>query len=211
MQANLMLQAIALVPLILVFASTCLFIFMYFEMGRLWKKGDAMSLVTLLEGENDNAVATSMFVALIERAETEIEVFDDGNKMDESVYQNPTVIAALQEKLESNPSFKATFYFNSDDRTEFRKAFDDYSGSVEIHAGTAIRPDIQTHYKIIDGGLEGYLSKHAFNDGEREFSHYDCRKVPQEMLAVVTDLLFAKIRQEVREQRFSSDAMAEAA
>lgn len=123
----------------------------------------------LRAGTNDNTLAAEMFITLVGEAENEMLVCDDGNSMAGSVYENPDVVDAVRGKLERSGQFRMRCLFSSNDRTKFRAAFDD-AERVEIKSG-ASRRDI--HYKIIDRGRKGYLSRHPQGGVERSYRFYD--------------------------------------
>ncbi len=127
-----------------------------------------LSTLKLEVGTNDNRLATGMFLALLNDAECEMLVCDDGDQMEESIYENSDVIQAVRVKLEANPRFKMRCMFYSDDETKFRTAFRDQD-RVDIKV-VKCRRDI--HFKIIDDGRKGYVSKHPRGESERAYRSY---------------------------------------
>lgn len=172
----------------------------YRELSAMWELGDELRAVESYTNSNSDEDATAMFINLIRLAKDQIEVFDDGNKMEASIYENPDVIEELKKKLNENSQFKACFFFNADDELLLRKQLGDHE-RVEIHVGAGKnRPDDQIHYKIIDNGLIAHLSRHAFGAGERTFEVLDCRNVLPEMLDKVANLKFGELRDGVHER-----------
>lgn len=172
----------------------------YRELSAMWELGDELRAVESYTNSNNDEDATAMFINLIRLANDQIEVFDDGNKMEGSIYENPDVVDELKKKLSENSQFKAYFFFNVDNDLLLRRQLGDHE-RVKIHicAGSS-RPDDQTHYKIIDNGLIAHLSKHAFGAGERTFEVLDCRNVLPEMLDKVANLKFGKLRDGVHKR-----------
>ena len=157
--------------------------------------------VEVFKGVNDDADAVTTFVKLLGHANTRIEVFDDGNNMDESPYNSPEVMDTLREKLASCPEFKAVFFFNVEEPLRLRDDFDD-DERVNIYTvpvGSSRAPG-ETHYKIVDGGKMAYLSTHLFNNRERKFEIIDCRKVHERLFHRVAGVQFGRLRQHVLEQ-----------
>lgn len=172
----------------------------YRELSAMWELGDELRAVESYTNSNSDEDATAMFINLIRLAKDQIEVFDDGNKMEGSIYENQDVVDELQKKLSENSQFKARFFFNADDDLSLRQQLGDHE-RVEIHVGAGKnRPDDQTHYKIIDNGLIAHLSRHAFGAGERTFEVLDCRNVLPEMLDKVANLKFGELRDGVHER-----------
>ena len=108
-------------------------------------------------------------------------VYDDGNYMPTSVYEDDDVIEAVREKGLSTPRFRMRCYFNFDEDLKFRRAFDSDS-RVEIRTGNGRRSSSaaeEVHCKIIDGGRLAHLSRHEVGAGERELEVVDCLAVPR--------------------------------
>ncbi len=172
----------------------------YRELSAMWELGDELRAVESYTNSNSDEDAVSMFINLIRLARDQIEVFDDGNKMEGSIYETQEVVNALARKLKENKQFKARFFFNADDELLLRRELEDHE-RVEIYAGAgAGRPDDETHYKIIDDGLIAHLSNHVYGAGERTFEVLDCRNVLPEMLDKVANWKFGKLRDGVQER-----------
>lgn len=120
-------------------------------------------------GHNSDTIASEVFLRLLKDARKEMLVCDDGNKMDSSIYEDDDVIAAVREKLAANEQFRMRCLFSDDEDTKFRRAFQD-EHRVEIKTGVQRRP---VHYKIIDGGRSGYLSRHKHGETQRAFKLYE--------------------------------------
>lgn len=201
--SELLAQQIAWAVLVL-FCLLVLFWFYrkYRELSQMWALGDELRAVESYRSTNSDEDVACMMISLIRFAQDEIEVFDDGNQMEGTVYNNSDVVNELKRKLRDTPRFKARFFFNADDDLLLRRELAGHD-RVEIftHAKGAqpdSRPQDQTHYKIIDNGRIAYLSRHAYGAGERKFEVLDCRKVIPEKLDEVANLKFGRLREEVR-------------
>ena len=175
----------------------------YRELSAMWELGDELRAVESFRDNNSDEDAVSMFINLIRLAKDQIEVFDDGNKMEGSMYESEDVVNELVRKLKDNDQFKARFFFNTDEELLLRRELEDHE-RVEIYVGAvpgAGRPEDETHYKIIDNGLIAHLSNHVYGAGERTFEVLDCRKVLPEKLSKVAKLKFGRLRDGVK-QRF---------
>ncbi len=200
--SELLAQQIALGVLVLFCLLVAYWFFRkYRELSQMWALGDELRAVESFSSTNSDEDVASMMVNLIRFARDEIEVFDDGNRMDGSVYENSVVVEALKRKLDETPHFRARFFFNADEELLLRK---ELAGRerVEIYAPAKGdqpdgRPQDQTHYKIIDKGRITYLSSHAYGAGERKFEVLDCRKVLPERFDEVANLRFGPLREEV--------------
>lgn len=141
---------------------------LYYEAGTwtLW-------LVKVTTGTNSDDEARRLFIALVRGAKDEIRLYDDGEPG--SMYDEPDVIAAVEKQLEAHPSLRIWCVFTHDGETNFRKAF---AGEERVQFSTkSIRSDI--HYRIIDDGKIGYLSRHTDASEERRpYRRYDASKVP---------------------------------
>jgi hypothetical protein len=151
---------------------------------------------------NNDDLAVGSFTDLLEKARSDMMVYDDGNEMEGSVYMQQEVIDAVKKKLRDAPNFIIRCYFNCDEKdTLFRQAFDSEK-RVEIRTGTGTRPD-DTHYKIIDDGRLAYLSQHGHGDSERKFQVVDCTGVNPLVLKIVTDSLLGEYKKDI-EKKFPS-------
>lgn len=66
-------------------------------------------------------------------------------------------------------------YFNFDEDVLFTEVFKN-NPCVRIVTGHGDRPDDDVHYKIIDGGLKAYISRHEVASPERRYRMIDCTK-----------------------------------
>lgn len=120
---------------------------------------------------NDDEVAIQQSISLTEEAKEEIEIFDDGDFSEsfKSLYDDERFIEAIKKKLE-DPNFEIRVFFNDgDNRLKFIQEFRSNS-RVKMYkrkAGT-VRPPA-THYRLIDGGVKGILSRHGQGDGDRRY------------------------------------------
>ena len=152
---------------------------------------------------NDDGLAVESFTDLLERARSNMTVYDDGNDMKGPIYMQQEVIDAVKEKLENNKRFSLRCYFNCNEPTLFRKEFDSYSKvDIKTRPSGDTRPD-DTHYKIIDNGRMAYLSRHEHGSKKREFQVVDCTRVNRFALEGVTDELLGEYKVDIK-QKFPS-------
>ena len=137
---------------------------------------------------NSDETAASNFLALLQDATESMVVYDDGNRMKGSIYEDERIIAAVRKKLSENPQFRLSCYFNFNHEMPFTKAFRDHP-HVRIVTGQGNRPSDDVHYKIIDKGLKAHISRHEFASQERRYRVIDCTRVPKRRRAYVADAL----------------------
>ena len=124
---------------------------------------------------NNNRLAIDSFIGLLYEAEYKMSIFDEGNIMDESIYQDKYVIKLVNDKLKRNPDFKMECSFSSSDENKFRKTFENHP-QVDIRIRQSPFSD-SAHYKIIDDGKKAYLSWHNPGSQKRNVQRYDFSKV----------------------------------
>lgn len=139
---------------------------------------------------DDNSVVTN-FVELLDEARTSMIVYDDGNDMAGSVYNDSRIIEAVRRKLRSNPGFELQCLFNCDDDVRLRKEFA-HEPRVDIRTRTDMGGERKTHYKIIDGGLKAYLSRHELGSSQRRFKIVDCTNVSKRHRSRVAGFVLSK-------------------
>lgn len=125
---------------------------------------------------NDDDSAVTNFIELLDEARTSMILYDDGNDMAGSVYNDSRVIDAVRSKLRFNPDFELRCLFNCDEGVKFRKEFTD-EPQVEIRTRSDVGRERKVHYKIIDGGVKAYLSRHELGSIQRRFKIVDCTNV----------------------------------
>lgn len=126
-------------------------------------------------GMNDDDVARSTFLALLEEAKEEMWICDDGNNFPESIYNKSAVVDRIERRLDTNENLWLLCLFSSDDETLFSRTFADHP-RVKIRR---MKPRRDVHFKIIDRGVKGYVSAHAPESLDRNYRSYDCSDVPQ--------------------------------
>ncbi len=147
---------------------------------------------------NDDSFAIGKFTDLLGRAQSNMTVYDDGNKMEGSLYMQQEVVEAVKKKLHDVPNFTMRCYFNFNEPTTlFRQTFDDDDRvTIQTRPTGEARPD-DTHYKIIDGGKIAYLSQHEQGESKRKFQVIDCTRVRPWAFERVTDSLLGKYKKDM--------------
>lgn len=125
------------------------------------------------EKSNNEGLVVKQAMSLIKEAEIEIEIFDDGNPSDnpESLYNSDVFIEAVQSKIKDNPDFRVRVLFNEGHSglkfiREFRNRSD---GCVALYVRKDGNRPPDRHYKIIDRGMKGVLSRHDYGDPDRTY------------------------------------------
>ena len=146
--------------------------------------------VTPVQVNDDDSVVAN-FIDLLSEAQASMVVYDDGNDMDGSLYNDPRVIDAVRSKLQSHPDFQLQCLFNCDDDVKFRKELA-HEQRVDIRTRIDAGDPGKIHYKMIDGGVKAYLSLHALGSRKRKFKIVDCTTVSRRHRARVAEGMLGK-------------------
>ncbi len=122
---------------------------------------------------NSNAEAEQVFLELLEEAETEILMYDDGDVGEGSLYQSPKVVEAIKAKLQENPGFRVRCVLNELDDTLFKRQLAPPGVDIRLRSSNPSR----VHYKIIDG-MKAYVSCHQPGEVARNRRMIDCTNAP---------------------------------
>ncbi len=140
---------------------------------------------------NDDDSVVSNFIELLGEARTSMILYDDGNDMAGSVYNDSRVIDAVRSKLRSNPDFELRCLFNCDEDVKFRREFSN-EPQVDIRTRCDVGRERKVHYKIIDGGIKAYLSRHELGSSQRRFKIIDCTNVSKRHRSRVAGIVLRK-------------------
>lgn len=105
-------------------------------------------------GLNTDEQATSMFIELLKETRRQIDIHDDGNDFDGSMYNDPEVMDALRDCIqERNITVRCLFNDANQELSLLELArTKEYGGSIEIWYLNGGRQEPDTHYKIVDNG-----------------------------------------------------------
>ena len=148
--------------------------------------------VTPVQVNDDDSVVTN-FIELLSEARISMVVYDDGNDMDGSLYNDPRVIDAVRSKFREQPDFKLQCLFNCDDDVKFREELA-HEQRVDIRTRIDSGDQGEIHYKMIDGGVKAYLSLHALGSRDRIYKIVDCTTVSKRHRSRVAEGLLGKHR-----------------
>ncbi len=122
-------------------------------------------------GLNTDEQATTMFIDLLNQTRRQIDIHDDGNDFEGSMYNSPRVMAALQERIRKH-NIKVRCLFNDADQPlkllELARS-QEFRGHVKIWYLNGGRQEPDTHYKIVDSGRLVHLSRHEHGASERGY------------------------------------------
>lgn len=127
----------------------------------------AHSLLHVTDVENDNEDAIRHFRTVLDQAEREFLVHDDGDKTDGSLYDDEDTVEAVRERLQTCPRLRirCLLNFNADVKmAALREEFDDRFQVRYLHQ----RPADDVHFKIADDGKMAYFPVHAKGATERK-------------------------------------------
>lgn len=130
---------------------------------------------------NDSTKAKEEFIHLLNESTRLMIVHDDGNKMDDSIYDSPEIVNELREKLAKTPGLRILCLFNENERgLLFRKAARECTQiEIKIRSQEDVQADpaLREHYKVIDGGRRAHLSYHSLGSPQRLYWTIDCSRV----------------------------------
>ena len=127
----------------------------------------AHSLLRVTDVENDNEDAIRHFRTVLDQAERELLIHDDGDKTDGSLYDDDETIEAVRERLRACSRLKIRCLLNFNAGVEMAGLSEEYDGRFEVRY-LHQRPDDDVHFKIADGGKMAYLSVHPKGVTERQ-------------------------------------------
>ena len=153
---------------------------------------------------NDDESAVGSFVAMVGEARESMIVYDDGDDIDGSLYNDRRAIDAVRGKLQVNPAFRLQCLFNCDDHLAFQRELGS-EPRVDIRIRSESVPASAVHYKIIDGGAKAYLSRHDLGSKERRFRLVDCTGVPRRYRGRMADAVLGKYKEHFRKAFEASD------
>ena len=122
-------------------------------------------------GLNTDEQATKMFIGLLNQTRQRIDIHDDGNDFEGSMYNSPEVIDVLRERIQKS-NIKVRCLFNDADQPlELLRLAqtEEFGSQIEIWYLKGGRQEPDIHYKIVDGGRFVHLSSHEHGASERGY------------------------------------------
>ena len=120
---------------------------------------------------NSDKKAIAWFLYLLQGVTSEVVMHDDGDTAGGSIYQNKTVVDAIERTLHKNGELQVKCLLtHRRHETLFEQRFDNHN-RVFIYERTGPRSPI--HYKIFDG-KKAYVSRHAPQETTRKRLFIDC-------------------------------------
>ena len=115
------------------------------------------SLLRVTDVENDNEHAIRHFRDVLDKAERELLVHDDGDKTVGSLYDDDNTVEAVRQRLRSCPDLKIRCLLNFKADIRMADLRGEYGGRFQVRY-LHQRPADDVHFKIADGGKMAYLS-----------------------------------------------------
>ena len=138
-----------------------------------WWHWDSVK-VQVQSGVNDDEAAAMMFIDVLKQAERTLVIYDDGNKMGRSVYDNERVIEAVRNHLSCNEALVIRCLFNDKEDIDLvQQMQSEHPARFRVWYRSGPRPQGDVHYKIADDGVIGHLSSHGYAQPERRFKLLD--------------------------------------
>ena len=141
---------------------------------------------------DDEGAAGTEFLRLLAAAKEQMVIFDNGDKVEDSIYDREEVVEHVQQKLREEPAFRMYCLFNRDEPDiRFRDTFQGGEPRVSIkivkHREPCSESGRNAHYKMIDGGVQAYLSWHGPGRSKRLYKTVDCSGVAKSQMEHVTN------------------------
>ena len=127
----------------------------------------AHSLLRVTDVDNDNEDAIRHFRAVLDQAEREFLVHDDGDRTEGSLYDDEDTVAAVRKRLQTCPRLQVRCLLNFDEDVKMAALSEEYDGRFQVRY-LHQRPVDDVHFKIADGGKMAYLSVHPKGVAERK-------------------------------------------
>lgn len=128
----------------------------------------AHSLLHVRDVENDNKDAIRHFLTVLERAEREFLVHDDGDKTGGgSLYDDEDTIEAVRKRLRTCPNLKIRCLLNFNEGVGMAALSEEFEDRFQVRY-LYQRPVDDVHFKIADYGEMAYLSSHPRGATERK-------------------------------------------
>ena len=138
--------------------------------------------VVFEDGVNDDLEAGSRFIDVVQHAEHELIVHDDGNDMPGTIYNDEEVIRAVDQQMAKHEKLVVKCLFNARAKLALVEQLSErYSERfhVRYRRWRWPRPAFDVHYKIADRGAIGHLSHHDYGAEDRYFEVRNCLGVNQ--------------------------------
>lgn len=133
--------------------------------------------VVFENGVNDDSEALSKFVTVVQHAERDLIIHDDGNDMPGTIYNDAAVIEAIDRQMAQHKKLVVKCLFNARDKLAMVERLSERYPTrfhVRYRRWRRKRPAFDVHYKIADGGEIGHLSHHDYGARERYFEVRNC-------------------------------------
>ena len=122
-------------------------------------------------GLNTDEQAKTMFIGLLSQTRQRIDIHDDGNDFEGSMYNSAEVIDVLRERIQKR-SIKVRCLFNDANQSlELLNLAqsEEFGNHIEVWYLKGGRQEPDIHYKIVDGGRFVHLSSHEHGASERGY------------------------------------------
>ena len=128
--------------------------------------------------QNNDTLAATSFLELVDRADRRMIVHDDGDAIDRSIYNTHAVVDKVEARLREG-GFEIVFLFNSKERgnLELSRRLGD-NPSVTILQAPLRDRDSDVHCRILDDADVVHLSRHRPGAETRNTKCLNLAKVP---------------------------------
>ena len=133
----------------------------------------------VIEDQNSGKKAVVYFMRVLEEADEQMRIHDDGDSVEGSIYNDKDVMAALDRKLQDGSKLKVRILFNNRGvRLDILDLAKKHGDRLRIRYRKGGRPAGDIHYKIADRRM-GYFSEHGEGSIDRKIWVYEFQHAPR--------------------------------
>lgn len=133
----------------------------------------------IVEDQNSGEKAVVYFMRVLEEANEQMIIHDDGDSVKESIYNNKEVMAALDRRLSGGSRLKVRVLFNIPSiQLDILELARKHGDRLRIRYRKGGRPVGDIHYKIADRRM-GYFSEHDEGSTDRKIWVYEFQHAPK--------------------------------
>ena len=129
-------------------------------------------------GTNNLTKSIELFITQIKKTKNSICIFDDGDYQEGGMYNDESVMMAIEDKIKEEKGFKIDIQFNSEpnDNQIFNLA-KKYKNNIKISYNPDFDPlkreEDEIHFRSSDDGELCHISRHKFGADKRNYFSYE--------------------------------------
>lgn len=138
-------------------------------------KANGHMRIRVMYSKNTDDEAAKMFCDLVREMTKSMIIHDDGTNTEDTLYNRDEVVECVRSRLQEE-GVKIRCLFNENADLKLARLTEKFSrNQFEVYYLPSTKPPGwgNVHFKIIDGGMKAYLSRHL-SGSEREYEIIDC-------------------------------------